>query len=320
MIVIALGWTGTAAASTPTSGETEPADPNEIALTWVDTSHSYATSQALALAQWLDDFFGDPEYDSDRAESYLRLQFISKWDEEEDDDVLRARLHGRIQLPKLSKRVSLVFSGEDGDELTDDELNKEDAVGLRVEVAESLRSRLDATLGLTSNGLRPGVRFRFQDAISERNSYRYTQRLQWDIDKNLYTTGQVDLNHHINDNNNLRWSNRVVYGEETDGVEWRTRLAWRQRRDSDRKRPYAMSYFGSINGITDPSSLVKNYQVGVEFRRRVYRDFLFFEVEPSWNYRRPNEEESRSGAWAVVLRLEVALQRDLMRVRGNRGD
>lgn len=292
--------------------EAVPEDPNEVPINWVDTSHGFATNQALALAQWMDDFFGDPEYDADRAESFLRLQFINDWDEE-DGNNFRVRLRGRVQLPKLSKRVSLVFAGENGDQLTEDDEDREDTVGLRVDVAESRHNRWDATLGFTSSGLRPGVRFRRQDLISERDSYRYTQRVQWEDDEGFYTTGQVDLYRYLDKDDSLRWSNRVVYGEETDGVEWQTRLSWRQRRDTDSKRPYALSYFGAINGVTDPSSYVKNYRLGIEYRRRIYRDFLFFEVVPSWNYRRRNYEDDRDSAWGIMLRLEVALQRDLIR-------
>lgn len=336
LIVPALAWGQSAAQAAPARvddsqqapggradmaqepGETGAEDPNDIPLTWMDTGHSFATTQALSLAQWLDDFFGDPEYDADRAESFLRLQFVNDWDEEDGNNI-KVRLRGRIQLPSLSKRVSLVFSGEDGDELTEDELSLQDQVGLRVAVKESRRSRFDATLGFTSSGLRPGLRYRLQDTFTERDSYRYTQRLQWEGDEGFYTTGQVDLNHHIDEDNNLRWSNRVVYGEESDGVEWRTRLAWRQRRDPYSKRPYALSYFGAINGVTDPSNYVRNYGLGLEFRRQIFRKFLFLEVVPSWNYRRRNFEDDRDTAWSIVLRLEVALERDLMRNNKNNG-
>ncbi len=51
------------------------------------------------------------------------------------------------------------------------------------------------------------------------------------------------------------------------------------------------------------------------WRRKVYREFLFFEVEPAYNYRRRNLDEDREGAWSIVLRMEIALQRDLRRVR-----
>ena len=49
------------------------------------------------------------------------------------------------------------------------------------------------------------------------------------------------------------------------------------------------------------------------FRRKVYRDFLFFEVEPSANFRQPNPFEDRDLAWQVVLKLEIHLARDLIR-------
>jgi hypothetical protein len=296
-----------------------PADPNDVPINWVDTSHQYATNQALALAQWMDDFFGDPEYDADRAESFLRLQFTEDWDEE-DGNTVRVRLRGRVQLPKLSKRLSLVFAGENGDELTEEEEDREDTVGLQLDLSEGRRNRWDGTLGFTSSGLRPGVRFRRQEPVSERSSYRYTQRVQWEHDEGFYTTGQVDFNYFVDQDDSLRWSNRVVYGEETDGVEWRTRLAWRQRRDTDSKRPYALSYFGAVNGVTDPSHYVKNYRLGIEFRRKIYREFLFFEVIPSWNYRRRNYEDDRDAAWGIKLRLEVALERDLIRRNGDGDD
>lgn len=303
-------------------GEAGPQDPNEVPETWVDTGHRFVTNEAIELAQWMDDFFGDREYDVDRAESFLRLQFENDWDEE-DGNSLRVKLRGRLQLPQLSKRLSLVFEGDDGDELIDDnqDRDREDTVGLQYEISESRRSRWDATLGFNSSGVRPGVRFRHQDAIDDKNSYRYTQRVQWEHDDGFYTTGRLDLNHVIDEDDALRWSNRVVYGEETDGVEWRTRLAWRQRRDLNSKRPYALSYFGAINGVTDPSGYVKNYRLGVEFRRQIYRDFLFFEVEPSWNYRQRNYDDDRDTAWGIILRLEVAFRRDLVRRKnGTTGD
>ena len=39
----------------------------------------------------------------------------------DDDYNNKVRLRGKLQLPRLSKRLNLVFSGEDGDDLTDDE-------------------------------------------------------------------------------------------------------------------------------------------------------------------------------------------------------
>ena len=90
-------------------------DPNNVPINWVDTSHAYATNQTQALTQWMDNFFGDPNYDIEKAESLVRLEWVNDWDQEDNYNT-KLRLRGKLQLPKVSKRLNLVFSGEDGDE------------------------------------------------------------------------------------------------------------------------------------------------------------------------------------------------------------
>ena len=87
-------------------------DPNDIPVNWVDESHAYATNQAQALTEWMDAFFGDPEYDAEQAESLLRLELANEWDEEDGND-FSVRLRGKVQLPKISRRLNLVFAGEE---------------------------------------------------------------------------------------------------------------------------------------------------------------------------------------------------------------
>jgi hypothetical protein len=291
-----------------------PRGADEPPINWVDSGHAYATDQAQALTEWMDNFFGDPNYDLEKAESLLRLEWSNSWDEQDDYNG-KLRLRGKLQLPRVSKRLNLVFSGEDGNELSEDERSQEDRVGLLYTVAEKKRSRIDLGVGINSSGLRPGIRYRNQGPITDLYRYRFTQRVQWENDEGVYTTGQINLDRALSESSLVRWSNRVVYGEETEGAEWRTRLSLNQRRKPLRKKhQLAVSYFGTINGVTDPS-YTKNYRLGVLLRRQVYRQFLFVELEPSYNWRQKNIEDKREGVWAVELRFEIALERDLRRMR-----
>jgi hypothetical protein len=315
---------GASAIETGAAADSQPAlpeDPNaplsaeDEPINWVDTSHAYATNQAQALTEWMDAFFGDPEYDAESAESLLRLEFINEWDQDDGTD-LNVRLRGKVQLPSVSRRLNLVFAGEDGEAATSEEREDEDLIGLQYKLRDSTLSRFDMTLNYSSSSIvRPGVRYRHEGTYSDEMSYRFIQRLQWDADEGFFTTANYDINQKLNEDNILRWANRVRWGEETNGAEWRTRLALRQRKNPDSRRPVALSYFGSINGDTQPDRLVKNYRLGVLWRRKVYREFLFFEVEPAYNYRRRNLDEDREGAWSIELRMEIALHRDLRRVR-----
>jgi len=292
----------------------EDQEPESPPINWVDTSHAVVTNQAQALTQWMDAFFGDPEYDAEQAESLLRLDFIHEWDEEDGND-FSVRLRGKLQLPRISRRLDLVFAGEDSELETEEERREEDRIGLQYMVREGSRSRFDMTLNYSSGDLRPGVRYRNEGYYQADTSYRYIQRLQWDQDEKFFTTGTYDINHALDENSIVRWGNRVRWGEETGGVEWRTRLALRQRKKLASSRPIALSYFGSISGETRPDPLVKNYRLGVLWRRQIYRDFLFAEIEPAFNYRRRNQDVDRAVAWSIELRLEIALERDLRRVR-----
>ena len=310
------GWEGAA----PDPNQYDPDDfDTDGEITWVDSSHEYVTNQAQALTEWMDDFFGDPEYNLEQAESQLRLELIDDWESEDGHD-FKVRLRGKVQLPKISKRLNLVFSGEESelDDAEDRRVN--DEIGLQLQVRERRRSRVDLTMGFSNGNLRPGVKYRNEGPIDSRHSYRFIERVQYSDKEKFFSISSLDLNRILDEDSVLRWSNRAIWGERTNGVEWRTRLALRQRINPNSRRPIAITYFGAISGETRPEAFEKNYRVGFLWRRQVYRDFLFLELEPAYNYRREEYEDNREGVWSMVARLEIALQRDLVRKRKPRDD
>jgi len=290
------------------------AEIEEEPITWVDNSHVYATNKTQALTQWMDNFFGDPLNDLEQAESFLRLQLIDDWEQEDGHD-FKVRLRGKVQLPKISKRLNLVFSGEENDDLDEEERQQEDAVSLQYNITDGKKSRFDLTLGWASSNVRPGVRYRNEGAMGDTSSYRFLERVQWEDGEGFFSTTQLDLYRALDNNDLIRWSNRIKYGEDTDGTEWRSKLSLSQRYLMDTKRPIATNAFLAINGVTQDNKFTKNYKIGFLFRRQIYRDFLFIELEPAINYRRREFEEERDVVWGLVVRLEVALEKDLRRIR-----
>jgi len=300
-------------------GEWHADDPNATAETWVDSSHQYAAEKAQALTQWMDDYFGEPNYELESADSLIRVDFTTNWDQQ-DGNNNNVRLRGKLYLPKVSKRLNLVFNDEDGDELDPDSDLRDGGsnVGLVYEVSDDKRSRIDLTLGLRWDRLRPGIRYRYQGQFWDVNSYRFTQRLQWDNKDRLFATSQAELNRALGENTVLRWNNKAVYGQETDGTEWITRLSLFQRaRAVEGNQRLGISYYGSVKGVTDPESYVRNYSLGVLFRRSIFRKFLFLELEPAYNYRKREPQEKRQFAWSVALRFQIALESNLNNKKGH---
>jgi len=296
-----------------TEQEAEQEELDNPPITWVDSSHAYATDQVQALTVWMDNFFGDPTYDLENPDSLVRLDWQNSWDEEDGYNA-RVRLRGKLHMPRISKRLNLLFSEEDGDKLGADERKENtDLIGVQYSLGELHRSRVDLTLDAGTWDLRPGIRYRNQGPISQQVGYRYTQQLEYKDGEGFYSTAEVNLDRVLDENSLLRWSNRLIYGEETDGEEWQTQLSMGQRqRPLHKKHQFVIGYFGSVEGVTDPD-YVQNYRMGMVFRRQVYRPFLFAELEPSYNLRRDSPEQSRSSAWNIILRFEFVLQPGLVR-------
>ncbi len=317
-MVFAVLWPAGAVLAQAPPGE--PVASEEPAVNWVDTSHAYATNQAQALTEWMDNYFGDPNYDAERAESFLRLEFEVENDTDKGSDQ-SIRLRGKLQLPKISQRLNLVFSGEDGELEDEEERSQSDSIGLQYEVGRrGGRSRFDATMSWGSGHLKPGLKFRSEGPIDKVHSYRFVQRLQYEDGEGFFTIPDLDLNRILDEHNVLRWNNRLLWGENSDGVEWRTRLSLRQRLFTESPTPWAVNYFFTVKGVTRPRDYIQNYRLGFLWRRQIYRDYLFLEFEPAFDLRRPEFEDSRSSEWSVVLRLEVMLHRDLARNTGQAED
>jgi hypothetical protein len=103
-------------------------------------------------------------------------------------------------------------------------------------------------------------------AIGEDWRVQY-QRLHFKEGDGFGTTTRGDLDYLISRDRIVRWTNQFEYGEETDGVEWGTRLSY-QLRLSEKD---ALSYFGAIAGETDPEHLTQSYALGVQYRRNFLR-------------------------------------------------
>ena len=277
---------------------------------WVDSSHRFATDQTMALTRWVDSFFGDVEGDAETAESRLRVKVSSQWDERLPNQN-RVTVGGKIDLPRLANRVDLVFRGDDPDELIRGNQNdpSQSQVGIQVNLDESDsgKHRTDLTVGLSSSGPKPGFKYRYHTLFNENTALRFSQRAQYDLDDGAYATTKLDVDYLLSDTSLLRTQNRILVGRDAEGAEWSTNFGRvRQWTDADGFERASFLYV-EVQGQTKPHSYVNNYQLGLRFRAQALRKFLFFELEPTFNYRIDEPYASREGAWAIEARVEFLL-------------
>ena len=277
---------------------------------WLEGGKDYASRKANEMTQWVDNFFGNDERDLEQAETRLRLRTIYNWDERLDNEI-KFRLGGKVSLPQISKRLDLVFRGEDMDDFGNDGVEdpSEDRIGLQYQVGPKgiRKHRFDLTVGFGSSGPKPGVKYVYQDALAEDLNFRFTQRFTYDLGEGGYGSSRFVLDKALRERELVRAYTRFLYGEKTEGTEWSSSLSYARGWQGDSGRVGATWLYVGADGQTEPYDFVKNYKVGARFRRQAYRDWLFWEIEPSYNWRVDEPYFDREGAWRIELRLEFLL-------------
>jgi hypothetical protein len=291
-----------------------PADQDassEHSSSWLDATHHYTTQSTDALANWVDQFFGVPRADIESAYSSLRLTFENEWEEGEGNST-NVRLRGKVHLPRVDERLSLVFADEDGDELETRsgidsvaDKNENSKLGLQYNASDQERSRLDFRAGLRSSGkAKVSSRYRYENPWGDRFINRFTETLYFIDGEGFGSRTQYDLDYLIDENRLVRWGNSAKFAEDNDGVEWSTRLVLAKRLD-DRA---AISYFTWTAGDTRPEYLTSSYGLGALYRQNFYRSWMFFELEPAYAWQKETVDESREGTFLFTARIEILFE------------
>ncbi len=276
-------------------------------LPWIDQRYASLTDRTEKLALWLDGFFSQSRSVEDTPESLLRLRTTYQWDEDDGSD-WKLRATGRLFLPATSERLSLVFLGEEGEfesEFYDPGLvtDERSTVGVEYRLTDRERSRLDLTAGLRSGPKgKLGGRYRYQLPLGKRWRLRAGEELFWIGGDGFGTLTRLDLDRYLGAGALLRLAGRAEYSEESNGVEWDSRLILGRRLKDDR----ALRAFAFIKGETDPRYL-KTRGFGAAYRRSFLRRWLYWEVEPRYQWRKDFPGDNRNGLFSVSARLEIVL-------------
>lgn len=311
-------------------GREQDADGN-----WVDSSHEYIGTKADDLAIYLDRFFGSPIEDLESADSTVRFTTRFQYDEDKGSDI-KFRLRGNVHLPRINERVSLVFNGEDEEyreNYTGSDSDGRNTVGLQVNATESERSRFDFTLSASSDlNLKPGVRYRFKNDLSDWGRFRYTGRLDYSDKNRFRQRHSMELDYLTGETSLLRLAGKIEQGQESEGVEWFSSLSWRYGYSIDS----AIAFVLAVRGKTEPDipdfiledppytgaapdqdPLVTSYGAVIRYRTRLYKDWLYMELEPGYAQRQRHHFEDRHSVFYGRVNFEILFNRGREQNRKN---
>lgn len=320
---------GTAAAATNEAPESAPLAPE---TNLVDRGHRRVSGFLLDLVDGLDHFLHDSVAGEDEEPSRLILQFygdrylrshsasasyitITPEVTFSDDPVVKTDIDfsARLRLRRLSDRLELFVDRFDDDEdLLDGVLGRvnqrlrdnddEGGAGLRYRLPEyfSLRSSVSASVRLKPEPV-PRIRLRSRLHLQMGAwQARLGETLFWESDDGVGEKTQLEFIRPLGTVTVFRSSTAAVWSETSEGVDLGHAVVWSHH--LSRRR--VISLRAGVAGHTEPSAIVDLYSVRTTWRQRIYRDWIFLEIEPGVDF--PNDEDFETVP-LLSIRFDVVL-------------
>ena len=274
-------------------------------LDFVEREKQRSESDSYRAAQWVDSFFSDPEYEAEVATSQYRLRPELFYRSEQGfKGKLKASF--KIRLPNMERRVSLVGGSSDFDsnfdEAVDDDVS-EPAIGLQFFGRERGKWNTSVSVGLKFNEFAGfmGPRFRYRTDWTPRTSFRITQKILWQTNNEWQSRSRFDFNVAINE--------RYFFRQLVDG-RWRgehsTEEGFRTRVSSFLTRRLAnaagLQSEATVIFHTRPDTHVDKYVVAMRYRKRVWREWFYYEIVPQLSWEDEFDYKLNPG---IRLRVEI---------------
>jgi hypothetical protein len=265
----------------------------------LDKTYHYLNTKFCQPAIWFDSFFVDERITDDaRAGTMVRWYNDFSWSES-DGFKFRTSLKAKLHLPRATKKLKIVIESDADDDLQDifpsnsDEL--ENSVGLRYDWYAREKSSFNIKVTL-----RPSIeaRYRYSYPLSQDTLLNFTQRV-YSRKSVLGERTQIDVDHTLNEQFLVRWTNYAKYEDDINSFELASGLTLYQSVSAKQ----AVSYNASITGYDKPDAYISNTNVSITYRHNIYRDWLFYEITPEYNWDNKIEEDKIDEA-TITFRLE----------------
>jgi len=281
----------------------------------LDRFHDSMTVSANDAARWFDSFFEDERYIAEEATSRIRLR-PSLLLEEGESAGFRFSVGARINVPRFNRKLKLVLSGEDN--------TLQDSLDSQRFTAPDSRNADETNIG-------------FQYILREKN------HLNTHIAAGVKIGGNHIVDLFIGPRLRATWSRAPWQLRFTERVRWYTDIGWESRTRFDLERVVAAAWFfrGTIDArlrqedyndsglrydisptliqklrhrtaieyqwntgfVTRPSHRLEETGLRVRFRKQIWRDWLFYEVNPQLVFRNNDDFRATPG---IEFRLEAS--------------
>lgn len=283
----------------------------------MDTAHDLIATRVEASARWFDTFFDDPNFVEEDVSTRLRVRtdaFFSQRDEEKFSANVNLKLHLPALSHALKSKVSLLVGGDEtlddpdvaGTNSIDNALNDatdDPTVGLQYFLFANRDLNVNMTAGVRLSGpaLFVGPRASYVHTLSEVMLLRFIERIRWYTDDGWESRTRLDLDRSFGSSRFFRQTFEIRWRESSrdeDGFRFQALTNLTQRLSSRQ----AVSYRWNNTLKTEPDIHMDSTVLLVQYRRRIFRKWLFCELIPQLAFQDEYDWKANPG---VTLRLEV---------------
>jgi hypothetical protein len=292
----------------------ESIDENIQPVNIVDDTHDYISDRINSVVNWFDNFFNDERmlYE-DPPTTDIRVKNSFSW--KKDRTVLsQAFFHVNIKLPKASKKLRLVISGNNNEDSSDDSLDNATDIketnrirltdlGARYNFVHSRSSKLHLDAGVKAKlPLKFYSKLRYSQLlpISFFQQVRFTEIFSWNKLAGFEGISKLDFAYMFSKSFILQWENEGRYIKLTDSIDWDSEISLEHKFS----KKTAISYNIGANGLLKPETSISEYRASIQFRNKLYRDWLLYAIKPGYRWTK-NEDNTYSENKAVMLLLEL---------------
>lgn len=296
----------------------EPAAQDAEESTRVDRGHHYLSNCVLRVAEFINNSISAAFRQEDDQESEMVRRFYGNLltayqvegshirvtprlsITEGGDNDYKLDFTARLRLPHLSKRLRLYVDSYDTDYDTMEEifsaryrrkLEAERGEGATAGLTYFFSDRMSRQLSLS-----PGLRFRPKPSpkLRLRGRFRksfdvwsadFSQSAFWSEQDGFGEKTELTLARPFGEDHLVRFRSSLVWSELSQGVDWGQLVSYDFRFSSRRSASLNLG----ARGYAHPSWISDQYHVRVAFHQRVYRDWMFLELEPGLDFFREDD-------------------------------
>ncbi|OTG67193.1 hypothetical protein [Acinetobacter silvestris] len=298
----------------PTTTETED-------LTWADHTQKSIRNWADQTAIKMDHWFGDSNPDKP-ATATLRILADNSWNKYDHYEI-QPRIRGKIRLPTLEKRLSVVFGDDSLDneiynniaitnENTDTATNKNidrkqikddnSSIALRwSQMSKKLPFDVDADLGIRSGSdIYARLKAEKDWTLSNNFSFHAEQIYRYGIKSENYLRTNLELTHARPNQAFLSSQFNLTYADEQeDHLTWDNRIYRQHQFFQNNRFNYGIYTGGYYN---DSDLRLNSWGPFISWRQPLWREWFF--VQGDLNYFNDHRED-RSNFVSALVRLEA---------------